>query len=249
MNFSFGRIFGIGKSLKKQVLFFTIVPMVIGISFFAYFTISSIVAEGESRVKAYKEELIARKKEELKSYVDIAFKTIQGLKPDQAISTLKHMTYGENGYFWINDTGLPYPKMIMHPTIPSLDGQVMDDPKYNCALGKKENLFKAFVEVSKENGEGFVDYLWPKPTTQGLTQDLPKLSYVRLYKPQGWIIGTGVYVDDIDALMVKEKDRVGQEVRTVIDEGCLSVPWLSSSSIFSSSISLSTNILAGPSGS
>ena len=86
MSFSFRRIFGTGDSLKKQVLFYTIVPMMVGIFLLSYFSISSIITEGESRIKAYREELIARKKEELKSYVDIVFKTIEGLKPDQAIS-------------------------------------------------------------------------------------------------------------------------------------------------------------------
>jgi len=56
MNFALERIFGIGKSLKKQVLFFTMVPMVIGISFFAYFTISSIIGAGESHIRAYRAE-------------------------------------------------------------------------------------------------------------------------------------------------------------------------------------------------
>lgn len=55
MNFFLGRIFGIEKSLKKQILFYTMVPMVIGISLFAYFTISSIVAEGENSIKAYRD--------------------------------------------------------------------------------------------------------------------------------------------------------------------------------------------------
>lgn len=100
------------------------------------------------------------------------------------------------GYIWINDTNEPYPSMIMHPLNPSLNGQVMDNPKYNCAMGKEQNLFAAFVEVSKQSGGGFVDYLWPKTIQDGSKTDVPKLSYVRQFTPWNWVIGTDFYVND-----------------------------------------------------
>jgi len=123
----------------------------------------------------------------------------RNIKEAQALAqnAIRHLRYDKGtGYVWINDTGKPFPKMVMHPTVPALNGKSLDNPKYNCALGKKKNLFVAFVDVCQNNGEGFVDYLWPKPTKQGLTQDQPKLSYVRLIKEWNWIIGTGIYVDD-----------------------------------------------------
>ena len=126
-----------------------------------------------------------------------------------ALGQLKQLRFSNGkGYVWINDTGFPYPKMIMHPTAPALDGMVMDSPKYNCAQGTKENLFRAFVEVCRLNGEGFVDYLWPKPTSSGLTEEKKKLSYVRLIDEWNWIIGTGIYVDDAvsDALEKSKRD-------------------------------------------
>jgi PAS domain S-box-containing protein len=86
----------------------------------------------------------------------------------------------------------------MHPIESELNGDVLDDPEYNCALGGKENLFKAFVDVGLEKGEGFVDYCWPKPIPGGVTEKRAKLSFVRLFKPWGWIVGTGVYIDDVE---------------------------------------------------
>jgi methyl-accepting chemotaxis protein len=120
------------------------------------------------------------------------------------------------GYFWINDTGAPYPKMVMHPTVPALDGKVLDDPNFNCALGKKENLFKAFVDVCQEKGEGYVDYLWPKPTKDGLTSEQPKLSYVRLFEPLGWVIGTGAYIDSIDLAVMEKTQAVKDQIRSFL---------------------------------
>jgi methyl-accepting chemotaxis protein len=102
------------------------------------------------------------------------------------ISTLR---YGNGDYFWINDM---FPRMVMHPTKPELNGRdlsQMQDPN-----GKR--LFAAFVETVKTEGRGFVEYDWPKP---GAEKPQPKLSFVAGFEPWGWIIGTGVYVDDLQA--------------------------------------------------
>ncbi|MCP4342191.1 MAG: response regulator [Desulfobulbaceae bacterium] len=118
---------------------------------------------------------------------------------------LRKMRYnGGEGYFWINDESAPYPKMIMHPTMPELNGKVMDDPKFNVVLGEPKHLFKAIRLAAEEKGEGFVKYMWPKPTREGLTKEEPKLSFVRTFAPFGWVIGTGVYIDSIDRL-IEEK--------------------------------------------
>lgn len=135
----------------------------------------------------------------------------------KSMQEIKQLRYDNGaGYFWINDTGRPYPKMLMHPIVPALDGKVLDNPKYNCALGKKENLFKAFVDVCTRNQEGYVDYLWPKPTPDGLSADQPKLSYARYYEPLDWIVGTGTYIDDIEVKMAEKADRVDAQIADII---------------------------------
>ncbi|MHC4293163.1 MAG: cache domain-containing protein [Planctomycetota bacterium] len=123
--------------------------------------------------------------------------------------------YG-TGYFWINDTTEPFPKMVMHPISPELEGKVLDDPQYNCALGRNENLFKAFVDVCKADGDGFVDYLWGRPTAEGLSEPVAKLSYVRLYEPLGWILGTGVYTDEIDAAIREKMEAMTAQVNSLV---------------------------------
>jgi methyl-accepting chemotaxis protein len=131
----------------------------------------------------------------------------------RAVGTIKGMRFdGGEGYFWINDMGRPFPKMIMHPTVPALDGQVLDNPRYNCALGRNENLFKAFVDACAKEGSGFVDYLWPKPTPGGLTQDMPKESYVRIFEPLNWVIGTGVYINNIDEAVAQREAAMRKQM-------------------------------------
>ena len=142
----------------------------------------------------------------------------------EAIEAIKRIRYDNGrGYIWINDTTLPYPKMIMHPTFPSLNGQVMDSPKYNCAMGKEQNLFVAFVEVGQKPQGGFVDYLWPKPTKNGLTTDIPKLSYVRLFADWNWIIGTDFYVDDAIA---EGMERSKEELRQMRYDNGIGFFWI-----------------------
>jgi methyl-accepting chemotaxis protein len=134
----------------------------------------------------------------------------------EAINTIKAMRYEEKEYFWINDLGKPFPTMIMHPTVPSLNGKMLDAEKFNCATSQsfgdnappvetngKKNLFVAFVEVVDKSGKGYVTYNWPKPKESGgVTEELfPKLSYVKKFEPWAWMIGSGIYVDDVDAAM------------------------------------------------
>ncbi len=122
---------------------------------------------------------------------------------------------GGVGYFWINDDASPIPTMIMHATSPGLDGQVLNNPNYNVAMGVGKNLFGAFVEVTSNDADGdgrlngYVDYIWPKPTGNGdMTEDQPKLSYVEKFKPWGWIVGTGIYIDDLSIIQRNIFQRV-----------------------------------------
>ncbi len=141
-------------------------------------------------------------------YIDDARQEIE----KQILQSVKSMRYADGtGYFWINDNTLPYPSMIMHPTVPALDGRVLNDPKYNNALGVDKNLFQAFAEVTADNGDGFVDYLWPKPTKDGLTERTGKVSYVKLHKPTGWIIGSGAYLDSINDIIKKKKRQIEKQ--------------------------------------
>jgi methyl-accepting chemotaxis protein len=107
----------------------------------------------------------------------------------RAMARLAALRYGNNDYFWINDM---QPRMVMHPMKPEMNGSDLSTNK--DPNGKA--LFVDFVNVVKKDGAGFVPYEWPKP---GFNQPQPKLSYVVGFAPWGWVIGTGVYIDDLNA--------------------------------------------------
>ena len=107
----------------------------------------------------------------------------------QAMQVVRDLRYDRDDYFWINDLT---PVMVMHPTNPKLEGQNLSgikDPD-----GKF--LFNEMVAIAKKNGAGLVDYRWPKP---GAAEPVPKVSYVELFEPWGWIIGSGIYIEDMQA--------------------------------------------------
>ena len=128
---------------------------------------------------------------EVKGYINLVKdgKLSENEAKQQALNWLKTVRYENNNYFWITDK---YPKMIMHPIKPSLDGT--DLSKTKDKVGNK--LFVEMVSAVNSNRElGYVEYYWTRP---GQDVPVPKLSVVREIPAWGWVIGTGIYIDDID---------------------------------------------------
>jgi methyl-accepting chemotaxis protein len=130
----------------------------------------------------------------------------RGQAQEAAKAALRVMRYDQKEYFWINDMT---PRMVMHPIKPELEGKdlsaiVDQDGKH---------LFNEFVATVKADGAGYVDYLWPKP---GHKDPVPKLSYVSGFAPWGWVIGTGIYVDDVDAIVAERRTEVIVETGLIL---------------------------------
>jgi methyl-accepting chemotaxis protein len=107
----------------------------------------------------------------------------------QAMEAVRGLRYGQNDYFWINDLR---PVMVMHPANPKLIGQDLSGIKDPDGF----QVFNEMVTLAKAKGAGMVNYRWPKP---GASEPVEKTSYISLFQPWGWIIGSGVYVDDVQA--------------------------------------------------
>ena len=116
-----------------------------------------------------------------------------------AKDALRAMRYGADEYFFISDLS---PRMVMHPIRPELDGQ---DLSQNADPNGKR-LFVAFADTVRRDGQGFVDYLWPKP---GSSAPVAKLTFVRGFEPWGWVIGSGIYIDDVEAAFWSAALRLG----------------------------------------
>ncbi|MCD6292107.1 MAG: methyl-accepting chemotaxis protein [Deltaproteobacteria bacterium] len=124
---------------------------------------------------------------------------------EQAKRQVASMRLTDGNYFFIiNEQAVT----LMHPIKPQLNGKDVSQVKDK----KGKALFAEMVEVVKKNGAGFVDYWWSKP---GESEPSPKLSYVKLFKPWGWIVGMGTYVDQVDAAIVVEAGEFSQAITKV----------------------------------
>lgn len=123
----------------------------------------------------------------------------------RAIEAVKALRYNGAEYFWINDM---QPKMVMHSINPALDGTDLTENKDPTGM----HLFVEMVKTVKTSGAGFVPYMWPKP---GSANPEKKVSFVKGFAPWGWIVGSGVYVDNID--------RAIKERFVIILVGCMTL--------------------------
>ncbi len=109
-----------------------------------------------------------------------------------AIENIRRLRYGPElkDYFWINDM---HPRIVMHPYRPDLEGK--DISGFADPNGKR--LFVEFVKVVQAQSAGYVDYEWQWKDNPN--RIVPKISYVKGFEPWGWIVGTGIYVEDVRA--------------------------------------------------
>ena len=158
-----------------------------------------------------RDNLMKEKVEATRNVVEVAYKLIEGYQgkaksgelkiadaQKMALNAIKWLRYQGNEYFWINDQE---PRMIVHPIKPEMDGKSLAD--VTDPTGKR--LFVEMANLAKNKGEGTVDYMWPK---EGSSMPVPKTSYVKLVKEWGWVVGSGIYVDDVDAELARMKWRI-----------------------------------------
>lgn len=143
----------------------------------------------------------SNKKENVKNTVEVAYKIIEKNYNDYKAgkfteeeakdltkNMIKELRYNENEYFWINDYEL---KMIMHPINEALNGKDMSDYKDPDGV----LVFVKMKVVVDNNKQGFVEYRWNKP---GESSASPKISFVKGFEEWNWIVGSGIYVDDVE---------------------------------------------------
>jgi len=154
-------------------------------------------------LKMERPRILGQKKEKARSLVETAYSVVEHYQQleaagtltrqqaqEQALVVLSSMRYESDNYFWVNDLR---PAMIMHPMKPEMKGRDLRD--YKDSDGKL--MFVEMAEVTQQQGQGFVAYRWPRP---GANRPIPKLSFVKGFAAWGWVIGTGIYMDDVDAM-------------------------------------------------
>ena len=131
---------------------------------------------------------------------------------DAAKQAIAQMRYGNKEYFWINDM---QGTMVMHPVKPELVGQ-------GGSAVRGSDGFLVLEEAAKkvrDQGAGFMEYQWSKP---GKDVSAGKISYVQGFEPWGWVLGSGLYIDDLRDEFITNAAGVGALALLV----ALIVSWL-----------------------
>lgn len=184
------------KGLKGRLIVLGIVPV------FLFLLLSFLYI-----LPSMKKDIFNEKELQTKEFVNIGMSTVElyySLElngelsreeaQERAKAVIQNIRFGETfeDYFWINDM---HPKMVMHPLRPDLNGADLSEMKDPDGL----YLFNEFVEIAQKDGRGFVPYKWQYYSDKDRVE--PKLSYVAQFEPWGWIIGTGIYTNDVDEII------------------------------------------------
>ena len=183
------------RQLLKMVLSFVLPPVLVILLFTGAISIY-IVPSTENALMQKKKDtvqaIVVSATSILEKHAQMASEGLVTLEKAQelALTEMRALRYGTNNleYLWITDLK---PMMLMHPFYPEMEGTMLD--KYTDSRGNM--LFARAVAITSQDGEGFINYMWSKG--RNIEEVVPKLSYVKLLKPWGWIIGSGIYLDDM----------------------------------------------------
>ena len=176
-------------------------------------SVLALAALAWQSVRLLEQETTAARQEKVRALVESAHAVLAGFGAREtkgelsreaaqagALAVLKAVRYEQREYFWVNDLR---PFMVMHPIKPDLDGKDLSENR--DPTGKR--LFVEMVKVvqASKDGGGLVDYRWPKPDHD---EPVRKVSYVKLYQPWGWVVGSGLYLDDLEEHVAAVRLRV-----------------------------------------
>jgi len=191
---------------KIKIALLTLIPLILAITAIAVGTAYQTKQLASKQTQSFENQLIATKKEELKNYMDLAYSAIKGVYENKHVDkkhaqqevydTLKNMEFGADGYYFVYDySGVN----IVHPRKPQLEGTNLFD--FQDDNGKY--LIQELIEKAKDGG-GYTRYLWDKPSGG---KSVEKLSYSIGLEKWQWMIGTGIYIDDIEKGVTAMKEK------------------------------------------
>ena len=200
--------------LRQKVIFLAIAPLILALCAIALFVRQQAITLAHEQHATIQQAYLASREAELKHYVELASHAIAHLTAsgrtdpatlEQAKRTLQSLGFGDDGYFFVYDM---QGRNLMHPRQPELVGRDLWNLRDHYGAPTIQNL----VAVAKRGG-GLVRYNWVKPTTG---KPVPKLGYVMPIAAWGWIIGSGLYLDDVQATLNRVDARQSRNIETTL---------------------------------
>ncbi|EOX4457273.1 methyl-accepting chemotaxis protein [Vibrio antiquarius] len=195
---------------RNKLLLITLIPLLLITTLISvvYYINSSKSLEAE--LARDRQELIETKKKELQAYMMMGVTAIKplydtdvnGSNKEAAKEILKAMRFESDGYFFAYDSqGVN----TLHAIKPSLEGKNLYDLKDENGVAVIAGLIDA-----SQKGDGFLYFSWHKPT---IDAQAPKLGYAEYLSKWDWVLGTGVYIDDIDQQVAIHRELKTQELK------------------------------------
>jgi two-component system NarL family sensor kinase len=209
--------------LRQKVIFLAIAPLIVALCAIALFVRQQAVTLAREQHATIQQAYLASREAELKHYVELASHAIAHLTAsgrsdpatlDEAKRILQSLGFGDDGYFFVYDMK---GRNLMHPRQPELVGRDLWNLRDQHGAPTIQNL----VAVAQKGG-GLVRYNWVKPSSgagtggSGTGKPVPKLGYVVPIPAWGWIMGSGLYLDDIQAALDKVDARQSRNIETTL---------------------------------
>lgn len=200
--------------LKYKIVALGILPLILAVGVISALVIFQNQRLGEQQAQLIEDSILASKRAELKNYVEMAMSALapvyeSGRDDEQTkqkvLDELAKLSFGINGYFFVYDHN---GRSLMHPRQAALVGKdlwSMTDPH---GLPVIQALLK-----SAQSGDGFQHYAWEKPSTGHVTD---KLAYVVMLDRWGWMLGTGIYLEDVERATHQAREEVALGIYTTM---------------------------------
>ena len=200
-----------GFGLKQKITALLFLPIILFLGLCFLYIIPSIRSDLQDQKMQQTKTMVEVGSSVIKHYyaLEQSGEMNEAQAKTAALEAIKAIRYGDQGkdYFWISDQNAT---IIMHPIKPALDGtdgSAIKDKNGNA-------IFVEFAKVTKENGSGFVNYYWQYYSDTNRVE--PKTSYVSLFEPWGWIVGTGIYTNDVNTIINQKIMRISIIIVLVI---------------------------------
>ena len=199
--------------LKAKLILLTLLPLLIVSASISWISLHQAKTLGEKEVEIFRDSLIKSKESALKDSVDLAFDAISHIYNDpnaieaeakeEVRTILTKLRYGSDGYFFAYDSE---GTNLVHPILPELVGRNLLHIQDNDG----DYLIEALLREAKSGG-GFHQYLWQKPSTGEVVS---KLSYAEWLDKWDWMVGTGLYIEDVSQEVANMQAAINKNIET-----------------------------------
>lgn len=200
--------------LKHKIILLTVLPLLVAVVAIAAIVAHQARTLARQQAAVIEQSFVASKRAELQHYVDLALTSVDHLystgrndddAKNQAKSILREMNYGDDGYFFVYDLA---GNNLVHPRKPELVGHNLWD--FTDPSGRP--VIQRLIHAARD-GDGFERYQWEKPSNRQMTE---KLGYVVMLDRWGWMMGTGIYLDDVEQATQTIRNEVAANIEATM---------------------------------